>query len=708
MEKVKKALEKYVEWIALGFAALWVLSLLWMYVLSHRVSVEINGQRYTVSNVDDFVNNAANPLNEMIKSNKVPPLGSVDEAVVLNLTTPIAGNTALGIWWSPPAGNAQLPSNLLNPALAAYTSDEKVDALPEIPAIKIAEVQSERDQVHEPKQEKLDPNRPAGAPVMPAVRPMQPPAYTRPGMPPTYSPLRNRLTRPLPTPGMPMNPAMPAVPGWSVDPNAPPVDKYWVTVFGKFSEAELDQAFKNAKIPSFLNRREYLAVQLVRQELMPDGSWGNEKDVPPLPMNAPPYDKVKDTDNFLAWALSNEGQTLILQPPFYQTLNNKWMGGPPVKAAAEAITALDFDPYAIAEQLHQMTPAEQAKYYKDNPGLTPEQKGKIYRALQQIKEQEAIEKRQQNINKGTTGGERAPGRAAPLLPPVRPGSGANRDAQDPSVLRDMYAQATVDPRAAAGRRPIGGRPYGPGTTPGGVRPTMPPTYNPQPTEIPEVVVVQPSNPALGDPPVVFDVWAHDETVEPGKTYRYKMRMRVKNPIHGTNMAKDPAMAKILELPVPNDKSWSEWTKPVQVKPRVQIFLAGTAASNNSLVRFDVYRWQNGKVNTPDQSLAVTPGDMVGGTDKSGIDYTTGLTVVDIRTVGNDCRVTLVDENGIQKIHYFKSDNSSPDRKELEQQKAKQKAEEEAASEAAGTLRPNTPGPGLTPVPPGSRTIRPLR
>jgi hypothetical protein len=220
-----------------------------------------------------------------------------------------------------------------------------------------------------------------------------------------------------------------------------------------------------------------------------------------------------------------------------------------------------------------------------------------------------------------------------------------------------------------------------------------PAYAPRTAEPTQAIVVRPSDPVAGELTVVFDVWAHDETVEPGKTYRYKMRMRVKNPVYRTNMAKDPALANYLELPIDKDKSWSEWSKPIEVKPRVQIFLAGGAAGNNSLVRFDAFLYKNGKVNKPAQAIAVTPGDMVGGPDKSGLDYTTGFTVVDIRTVGNDCRVTLVDENGAQKVRYFKADSSDPSRKELEQQNAKEKAETDAAA-AAGTGNTPATGQGL--------------
>jgi hypothetical protein len=337
-----------------------------------------------------------------------------------------------------------------------------------------------------------------------------------------------------------------------------------------------------------------------------------------------------------------------------------------------------------------MTDLERTKYYRDL-GLTPAQMGKVSAALRAIKDQEAADKRREKASseRSTSTSDKTPPRL-PIVP--RGGGTGGRDAQDPSVLREMYAQVRPDdPRMRQGNLPPNYR----GAPPGYGRPLP---YGPNPymrpmpavptaaAESAQVIIVQPSNKEAGEPPVEFDVWAHDETVEPGKTYRYRMRMKIRNPVYSTNMVKDLALAKPMELPVDKDKGWSEWTKPVEVKPRVAMFLAGGTTGNNNMVRFDVYRWQDGKVNKPAAAIAVTPGDMVGGPDKLGIDYTTGWTLVDIRTVGNDARVTLVDDTGTQRVRHFKADSSDAHRKELEQQHTKQQADAAAAAviDPAGT------------------------
>src|SRR5207248_5635336 len=107
----------------------------------------------------------------------------------------------------------------------------------------------------------------------------------------------------------------------------------------------------------------------------------------------------------------------------------------------------------------------------------------------------------------------------------------------------------------------GGRPIGPRGTP--ARPgyrgppsrysdrTPSPAYNPaQPTpadttpqfdqnnQVQNPVLSQPFDPSKlvdfkGNAPSII-MWAHDETAVPGKTYRYRARVKMKNPLYNTN------------------------------------------------------------------------------------------------------------------------------------------------------------------------------
>lgn len=66
-------------------------------------------------------------------------------------------------------------------------------------------------------------------------------------------------------------------------------------------------------------------------------------------------------------------------------------------------------------------------------------------------------------------------------------------------------------------------------------------------------------------PILF--WAHDDTVEPKKTYRYKIRLGVFNPIAGTKQSRDPEMANKVILWT----DFSDVTKPVEIPGTLYFF-----------------------------------------------------------------------------------------------------------------------------------------
>jgi len=37
----------------------------------------------------------------------------------------------------------------------------------------------------------------------------------------------------------------------------------------------------------------------------------------------------------------------------------------------------------------------------------------------------------------------------------------------------------------------------------------------------------------------IDIWGHDETAQPGRTYHYRLRLVLKNPIYNTTSAPAP-------------------------------------------------------------------------------------------------------------------------------------------------------------------------
>jgi len=166
-----------------------------------------------------------------------------------------------------------------------------------------------------------------------------------------------------------------------------------------------------------------------------------------------------------------------------------------------------------------------------------------------------------------------------------------------------------------------------------------------------------------NPTVVGDLvgWAHDPTALPGKTYRYKVRYKMKNPIFGIqNVAKIPALAQEFAL-VSED---SAWTSDVHI-PALTSFFVATVNFGQS-ARIDVYRWQSGE--THHAQFTVVPGDQIGGNDK-GIDFGTGYTLVDLRKDPRttDDYVVLIDSDGNVMKRWPKEDQGSQELQRMKQQ-----------------------------------------
>lgn len=135
------------------------------------------------------------------------------------------------------------------------------------------------------------------------------------------------------------------------------------------------------------------------------------------------------------------------------------------------------------------------------------------------------------------------------------------------------------------------------------------------------------------------VWFHDDSVEAGKTYRYRMRVKLWNRYVGRMKA----------LVTPGDArkaliagEWSQPSEPVTVTPRTYFFVSGGVTGKPSAVGAEVWRWLDG--NWIKQRFDVEVGDTIGGErrvktgkyDDKGdevlamVDFNTGAVVTDVR------------------------------------------------------------------------------
>lgn len=626
MQKAVKILEKNAEWIALGLGGLFVLLIVWKYVLTPP-TITVGGKVAHASDVDQVVADAAAALKRDMDRTDYPAMPKIEfaERFVSSMKPTMRPTLAVAPFNSPPAAQAlDVPENLVagGPTVAKLPG-------PLVPS----EVTSStgRSQV-------LNQVGAPGMGVAPIVTPVFnarpiPASRLRPGARPTN--VRPTGERPI---APPPPPPVAGDNGAAQPVNPDAIDKVWVTIFAKIHPDDLTKMFDEIGLPGFARNTVFLEVQLERQEIGPDGKLvGKPVIVHPLPLNAPPAD-VKTPADLVNWASQPENQVRILQPSFYQILQGDlWLT--PEQIAAGAANAAQqnnvgqqwmpngvFDPQAAYTYMKSLpTPKEQNDFRNSLPA---DQRRQLYQTEQEEKAKEA----QQNHPVVRPTGEYN-GR-----PGGRPGRGGG-DVTDPSIFREMLADARDFP-------------------PVNRRPSMRPT-----SERPGMVVPQPGVPAVPgqvDANGEMQIWAHDDSVESGKTYIYRIRVIYKNPLWGTsNLAKDPNLAKQLGIPDMNDKEqgWSAWSKPVKIPQMLNIYLV---SGNGGKARFKVLKWQNAKANI--KEFTVEPGDTVGGMDKaSGVDYSTGWTLVDVRQIGrDDARATLVNSSDQIATHTFRADQTAAD------------------------------------------------
>src|SRR5262249_54744051 len=92
------------------------------------------------------------------------------------------------------------------------------------------------------------------------------------------------------------------------------------------------------------------------------------------------------------------------------------------------------------------------------------------------------------------------------------------------------------------------------------------------------------------------MWVHDDAVEAGKTYRYRMRVELVNRFVGRVKSIQPVSAAQLTT-LAGD--WSEPTDPVTVAPSTRFYFAGAvnppkAGEDQAVIKVDVFRWLTGK------------------------------------------------------------------------------------------------------------------
>lgn len=102
------------------------------------------------------------------------------------------------------------------------------------------------------------------------------------------------------------------------------------------------------------------------------------------------------------------------------------------------------------------------------------------------------------------------------------------------------------------------------------------------------------------------VWGFDDTAEPGKVYRYRLRVGAFNPVAGTNQLVELDMDKKDQVILWSD--YSEVTQPVEV-PRMLYLFAKNVQERTKTATVEVARYRLGYWRTED--FQVRPGESIG-------------------------------------------------------------------------------------------------
>lgn len=146
--------------------------------------------------------------------------------------------------------------------------------------------------------------------------------------------------------------------------------------------------------------------------------------------------------------------------------------------------------------------------------------------------------------------------------------------------------------------------------------------------------------AQEEPEHFMPILAHDLEVTPGRTYIYRMRYEILNPLMGSDRVRNPADGRRVTLV----SDWSEPSRPIEVKSDLFYFLTKADPAKQT-ADFTVFKKVSGG-EMVSEKFTVSPGDIVGvkkrGSKSSGPDFSTHKLCVFIDEAGSDKRVILAD------------------------------------------------------------------
>ncbi len=576
--------ELHVEKLILGLAVAFTLAVLVLFLMG-RNRVEYAGQKLGPGDLEEAIAARAQSLQQAVRN------PSVKKEPVPEYARQLEGAFKAGIL-GPSDGNAPPLPPVLPPTVAFGTR------LPEL------EVEQ----------------GPENLVVVTPLKPTTPPAM-RTGMSMVQ---RRPWALAEPTPG-----------GSSTSDNEAPVECSWVSGAVYFPRAAQTREMTSVGYEGYRAKVYVVGVDVQRQEMAADGEFSGWKDVEPslampkIEIPNPEFDeRTGDVKNQVELERTLEvvknAQATIMEPEFYpRKAGDEWKP-PPLPGYPDA------EEEATEEVTRKPTPPPGPVKPPPGPVKPPPGPGAG-----------------PGSGPGSGPGPGAGPGAAPGSPPV---GGSKADAQKEILknLKDAQSALKAKDWSAAERAAqavISNTHVTPGQkrqaedivtkvaagrTKGSEKPPAPHAAQKGTGGL----LTDPES-AEGDPAI----WFHDDSVEPGRTYRYRMRVKLWNRYVGKRSAlRDPAQAEQTVLP----GEWSLPGEPVTVASKTRFFVKGPRLGDKPAASVEVFTWHDGKWYQEDFDVNV--GDSIGEpkevktgkSDEGGkpvramVDFSTGAVVLDLR------------------------------------------------------------------------------
>lgn len=624
--------ELHVEKVILGAAGLFTLAFLWLYLINSPNRVEYKGEPVGPGELDEKVLEDARGLKQ-----------AVDRATPTELQKPeykdrLREQHLAGIFGRPAAGDGPVLAAAL-PAATAFGTPITIPGQKEIQASDIVVVKPLRPATPVARTGRSMAIRREVDLAAAPVTAEQPGASPRGGMTPTAEP----------------------APG----PEAEAVETPWVTVAAWFDTQAQQNEMTNARYEPYLSRVLFAGVDVERQEQQADGAWTEwapvtaSKAMPKFEVPEPIFDStdgsmVNKAELDTRYEIAVARQKDVVEPEFYDvTAGDHWLEPPLPGLALDELSDDEAEPptppRAVAER---EPPAPPAGRQPSPPGggsrvFNPGGGGRVAgggprggggfqptpaagggAARQARENREAADRALRDARKALRSKDYETARA-------RANEAANNSDAKPKTAADARKLlAEIEKKLAAGS-PIGVDPRLAGLA--GVGARMASGGGASPGAAPEAAA---SGTLVTHPEREHEValWFHDDSVESGKTYRYRLRAKLWNRYVGMLRAvKDINDAKTAVLV----GEWSLPTSPITVAPSTHLFVK-SGRSNKQAASIEVWKWRSGEWIS--ESFDVAVGDTIGGVKrvKTGevdendreiredVDFTTGAVVLDLR------------------------------------------------------------------------------